>query len=293
MGRIPVEETMITATPHVARWAYNLGGPIGLCGASFVDNLYFFSHSVGGALASADFFAAALESRWRLRIKPASRELLLVAGCPEVLALPELRLRWPRWRFVDTLPCLGVQVSGDGGVREDLSSWRRAVLAAVIRNAGGLTRRCLDDRHRCRLLDTVARPLLDYRAARWPVSSTTGRFVDAVQRRVILMLSRVPPLDGEDIDGWQRRRSRWAGDCARRWGLWSSRAEVRARAWLQHLRRERNHDSMASQALRWRGQEWRRQQRLAAGSARADAGRLGTRVLTHVNLRWEDSLAVP
>jgi len=215
----------------------------------------------------------------------------LVEGCAELLALPELRQRWPQWRFVDTLPCLGVMISCDSGIKADLAAWRRSVIAAVLRNGGAIARRHLHDSQRDRLLCTVARPLLDFHAARWPVSPATAKFIDAVQRRAVLMVSSVPRREHEPIASWQRRRSRWAGGRARLQGLWSKRAHARAIAWFNYLRRPRNSGSLAAQALKWHDRAWRREQRLAAGSSRGEAGRLGTRVLTHVNLRWEDSLA--
>ena len=46
MGRVPVEVTMMRSSPEVQRWAYHLGTARGWSGASFVDNLYFFSHSL-------------------------------------------------------------------------------------------------------------------------------------------------------------------------------------------------------------------------------------------------------
>ena len=289
LGRIPVESTMQQCSTSVARWSYHLGARRGLSGASFVDNLFFFSHSLGGALNSAKCFEECLANDWHLRIKEGSREALLVAGCPELAVLDDVAVAWPSWRFVESLRCLGVRVSWDGSVKDDLQEWRAAVLMAVARNASGIVRKCFSEDARLRLARIFAQPLLDYRACRWPCTPAVGRFVDAVQRRVVASMLEVPRLPGEDIDAWQRRRSRRAGAVARRWGLWSLRHQSRALDWYHHLCRD-HVPSMAAAALRWRGATWRRQRRLMQGSSSSEAGRLGSRVLTHVNARWEDAL---
>ena len=292
MGRIPVESSMCKISPAVRNWSYHLGTARGWSGASFVDNLFTFSHSVGGSLMVAAELERVLANDWRLQIKDGSKEVLVCAGAPEWEALPDLVQAWPEWQFKQHMQCLGVVVSNDGSVAEDLKAWKASVLSATLRNSSGLARRVLDDRQRRRHINAFAVPLLDFRMSRWPVSEATGRFLDAAQRRVILSVSDVPRLLDEDADTWQRRRSRMAGTLARQWELWSARHSWRALRWFNHLKRD-HVPSLSAAALRWHDRRWREGVREAAGSARRDAGRMGTRRLTHVNLRWEDSLAPP
>ena len=268
--------------PSLDRFAFHLGHRHGYIGASFVDNLWFFSHSVGGALAAATAFEQELRSTWRLVIKGGSHELLLVNGCPELANLQMLTDAWPGWSFVQELGCLGMRISWDGSVRSDLVDWRRSVLQAMARNSSGLLRKVTNE--------TQKKRHLDYRAARWPLTSSTARFLDAVQRCVISATVDLPRSAGEDIDAWQRRRSRRSGDLARQWGLWSRRHEHLVTSWWLHLGRPANAASLAAVALSYRNAAWRRRRRLAQGSSSGFAGRLNSRVLMHVNVRWEDSL---
>ena len=231
-----------------------------------------------------------LAQHWRLAIKPDSREVLLCAWVAGWQALDAVAARWPQWKVVASLGCLGVEVSNDGSVAGDLRSWRASVMTSVLRNSSSLCRKTLSEAQRRRHVNGFAVPLLDFRASRWPVTPATGKFIDAVQRKVILSVSDVPRRADEELDSWQRRRSRFAGDLARRWELWSSRHEWRALRWHDHLMRDHCH-SIAAAALAWHGREWRRSRREAAGSTSRDAGRLGTRVLTHVHMRWDDSIA--
>ena len=290
LGRIPVEATMNKISCWVRRWAFDVGTRYGLSGASFVDNLFCFSHSAGGALQAAQLFERVLNQDWRLRIKDGSRELLLVAGAAEWGSLPELVRRWPGWQVTRSLACLGVLVSNDGSIGSDLEAWKKAVMAAMLRNTSGLARSVLSLKQKERHMNAFGTVLLDFRCPRWPVSPAAGRFLDAAQRRVIAGLLELPRRADEDIDGWQRRRSRECGAVAREWGLWSLRHEERARRWQAHITRD-HAGTMAGLIYRWRGRAWRAEQRQRAGSGHRDAGRLGTRVLSHVNLRWEDSLA--
>ena len=263
---------------------------MGFAGASFVDNLWFASHSLGGALQMATEFADELLRSWHLLIKDGSREALLVQGCAELATLEHIAAAWPQWSFVQELGCLGMRISWNGSVRGDLASWKRALLMAVARNTNGLLRVTTDELQKARHIQSFALPLLSYRGARWPCTASVGKFLDAVQRRVVISAHDWPRLPDESLDTWQARRRRAAGAFARRHGLWSQRQRQLAHAWHEHLLREQNLNSMASIALRYHGADWRRQQRLRSGSQDPEAGRLGTRVLTHVNARWEDAL---
>ena len=163
------------------------------------------------------------------------------------------------------------------------------VLAATVANFSSQVRRSTPIAARLRLLSRVALPVLDYRATRWPRSPTLSRQQDTLQRRCLNIAAGVPRKRDEQIDEWQRRRSRHAGGLARRQGLWSERQYDRMLAWREHVERAHQYSTIPSAIWVWRDDRWRRAQRLSMGSRTAAAGRLGTRVITHVFPRWEDA----
>ena len=104
------------------------------------------------------------------------------------------------------------------------------------------------------------------------------------------IVAGVPRKRDETLDEWQRRRSRNSGAIARKQGSWSERHLDRPLAWRAHLERAATYDTIPATIWFWRDALWRQDQRNRVGSRSLLAGRLGTRVVTHVYQRWEDSL---
>ena len=159
----------------------------------------------------------------------------------------------------------------------------------MVRNFGLHVKSAVDEAARLRLVDRVARSVIDYRSSRWPASPTLYRQQDELQRRCLCIACGSERLPGEGIDDWQRRRSRDAGSLARSAGLWSQRHSDRRWSWRQHIEREGTRNTMLNHVWNWRGQRWREEQRRRAGSWSALAGRLGSRAFARVLPRWEDS----
>ena len=68
------------------------------------------------------------------------------------------------------------------------------------------------------------------------------------------------------------------------------------RLWKSHVERDAVRDSFMAHLWTFRNADWRRKQRERAGSHSIFAGRLDSRVVTHVCPRWEetvDELKVP
>ena len=105
-----------------------------------------------------------------------------------------------------------------------------------------------------------------------------------------MLAQNLPRREEEAMESWCRRKSRSAGDLARRSGLWSARHAARVSDWQEHISRSRNCHNASAIVYKHEDQAWRRQRRLEQGSVSADAGRLGSRVLTHVHPRWQDSV---
>jgi len=290
LGRFPIELSLREVHQQIQSWAYDLGGGLGWSGASHVDNVFFVSHSAGGAIQASEVFAHQLVSQWRLQIKPSSRVCLLVDGSPEIDCLPDLQRRWPLWRFSDCVECLGHWIAGNNSPARDWCHTKQLLWNAVVANFTGTVRRRFSLQAKRSLFERSVLPILRYKCSKWPTTSSFARQLDAFQRKCICYLAGVGREVGEAMDVWQRRRSRAAGVVARSWGLWSDFHVRRAHAWHAHLLRPANHASPASRVLRFHGHSWRRNQRIAVGSRGSDAGRMGTRVVTHVAVRWEDSI---
>ena len=95
MGRIPVEVTAARKRESIAQSGFDVGVGMPLGGSSYVDNLFCYSHCVGGALRLADDFEAELKQTWGSLAKPGSRLCLPVAQSIEAEVLPLLAARWP------------------------------------------------------------------------------------------------------------------------------------------------------------------------------------------------------
>ena len=288
-GRIPVEESLRHEAPTLIQHGWRFGYHI-FAAAAFVDNLFFASPSLGGSLLMADAVERRLRTRWRLRIKPTSRVAMPVAGSPEHFDLQATSTEWPQWSFSDSFRVLGMLLDNRGAMLNDFREVHRAVISAMMLNFGSHVCRATCEASKLRLIDRVARTVFDYRNTRWPASPVLARSSDALQRRCISIACGPPRRPGEDLDVWQRRRSRHAGEVARQRGLWSERHLLRLYDWRMHVLRSERHGSLMAPLWKWKNADWREQQRQRAGSARVVAGRLSSRVLTHVYTRWEDSL---
>ena len=289
LGRIPVEDSLRECAPLLARYAWQ-AGPRAFAVGVFVDNLFSVSQSLGGALRIQQGLAEVLRRKWRLSIKPSSRVAMPVAGAAELQDLDDFALQWPDWKFSASFRCLGGLLDSRGSALEDFDEVKKAVLTAVILNSGSHVKRALGDAQKRALLERVALSRLDYRSTRWPRSETLNKKQDALQRRCLSILFGSARLQGEDVDTWQRRRSREAGALAREHGTWSNRHAVRVTNWRHHVERADARGELIAHIWAWRDRAWRQRARMAAGSESRDAGRLGLRAVTHVCPRWEDSL---
>ena len=276
---------------HLQSWGFHVGCARNFVGAVYVDNLFFASHSTGGAIRAAELVAQSLQSEWGLRVKPGSQLAMPAAGSPDWEELHLLSARWPSWRLVESFPCLGHSLAWDTSAFPCFAATKAAMLSAIAGNFNRNSKRALDPRRKLALIDRVARSVLDYRSSRWPISPTLTRALDSLQRRCFATALDLPRRPDEDLTTWQRRRSRHAGQLCRELGPWGQRHADRCRNWHAHLTRERNSASLPAIIFAHQGAAWRRERRLAAGSSRSEAGRLASRVLSHVHPRWEDSVA--
>ena len=291
-GRIPVEESMRWCSADLLRYGWKIGGRTWAAGA-FVDNLFCASSSLGGAIMMQRSLEHRLRQRWRLSIKPESRVAMAVEGHVDGPYLQRVKRRAPEWSLAAEFDCLGHILDRRGSALPDFRAVRRKVIAAMLSNLGTHVVRSLSSKLRVQFSMRLAQGILDYHNSRWPISETLSKAQDALQRRCLLVADGSARRHGEELDAWQRRRSREAGAVARAVGLWSSRQRSRMVSWMQHVEREQPRDTMLYHLWTNENERWRIDRRGAQGSASVLAGRLGARVVTHVFPRWEDSLQLP
>jgi len=77
MGRVLVQATIHAILPSLMKNAWSCED-VTLAVASYVDNVWFLSETAYHATAMADLFASHLLQHWGQRIKPCSKQVLLV-----------------------------------------------------------------------------------------------------------------------------------------------------------------------------------------------------------------------
>lgn len=288
-GRIPVEESVRHCEAVIKRHGWRAGDRLFGVGC-FVDNLFCAGQSLGGSLCIADALERRLRQRWLLGIKASSRQAMPVAGAPECGQLAQYVRDWPGWSFRAWFRCLGMRLDNRGSAIPDFREVRQQVLASVVLNFGSQVKKALTREGRLKVIERVGASIFDYRNSRWPLSPSLARAEDALQRRILLIAHGSARRADEDLDTWQRRRSREAGVEARQVGLWSERHAKRMLMWRAHVERDSARGSMLSHLWHHQNAAWRMSRRERAGSSSSFAGRLDSRVLTHVCPRWEDTL---
>ena len=155
----------------------------------------------------------------------------------------------------------------------------------------------LDTRARNKLLEKSVAPQLDYRCSRWPPQRTISLELEALQRRMVATILRIPQIPGETAADYVKRRGHVAGRHCRQTGMWSSRWFKRAQDWNAHLERPRNRHSWPARLIHYMDSEWLIQRRLLFLPANSEnrsclAGRTDTRAMRGcVNMRWHDEIA--
>ena len=109
---------------------------------------------------------------------------------------------------------------------------------------------------RCRLLDRTVKPVLSFRHTRWSWSKSLADAQNKTQRQMLAFFVHLERWPDEDAAGYNRRRMRAIGSLARQHGTWGEDHARRVVDWAQHLLRERNSRSLASQLYRWHDAKW-------------------------------------
>ena len=120
-ARLAVESSVLACSEGWDTKGYQVG-TVSLTAATSIDNFFAISSSAQGAVAILDNLAAHLRKRWKLNIKPSSREFIAAKGGCNALSSEH------HWKQVTSLECLGHLVSDDCCVRLDWERTARRIL---------------------------------------------------------------------------------------------------------------------------------------------------------------------
>ena len=258
-------------------------GAVTLIAATYVDNIFSVASCSQDAVHILDDLAAELRSRWRLDIKPSSREVMVARSAPVQVCSQDA------WKSIWTLECLGHLISDDCSVTADWQRTRQNMLASFWVNVAHRSLTSAPLSLKLRQLDRCVRPLLDFRCTRWPPVADQLRQEDALQRKMLCILQRVQPKQDETFEAFCQRRRALSTRLASKRGRWSDRHIKRCAEWREHLQREHNLDSWPAQLLQFNDAQWLGIVR----AVRKCAARQGTGTRTSAGApqaRWEEAL---
>ena len=141
------------------------------------------------------------------------------------------------------------------------------------------------------LSNQSVRPVMDYRSTRWPPRRSLHQQIDKVQRQMVAILLRPPPLAGVSVPGFVHIRHRIIAHRCRGEGLWSTRHCKRVVDWKAHLERKPNKWSWPALLLHHKGLHWLQQTRVDNNSLSTGGCTRTRSVPGFVARRWHDGVA--
>ena len=93
------------------------------------------------------------------------------------------------------------------------------------------------------------KPIVLYRATRWPFTLSTAQHLDRVQRRMIRLALRIKFLTTETQEGYARRAARVVANIQRERGPWSVLWSEKVITWSAHILRNRHGCSWGANIL--------------------------------------------
>ena len=178
--------------------AFDHGAIRGHSGACHVDNLYFWSHSLGGAIRAAEVFERVLASDWRQAAKPGSKKAFVLAGSPEAADIETMRSVHDSWSLSSKFECLGHWLEGNATWTHDFEHVRAIVWNALLRNFSSTVRYRSNSRHKHILFHRVLTSIIRCKCPKWPSSESLAKKLDALQRKCIAFISNLERRPGED-----------------------------------------------------------------------------------------------
>ena len=165
-------------------------------------------------------------------------------------------------------------------------AWR-----AFFANSGHRNARGVGNHRRINLLNRTVTPLLRFWCPAWSCCQSLAKRLDAMQRRMIATIQRVPRVPCESDHSYFSRRSRLTTSTCQRMGLWSRLHGSCVISWSDHVKRHPSESHWPAVLLDYRPPSWFADRRLALGSSSSQGGRTGTRATAGgVARRWADGV---
>jgi len=284
LARIPVESTFVERAHVWRKWGFPTQSKDGtwtvLCCASYIDNCFAVSRTPAGAISILEDLENVLNDKWALTMKPTSRSLVEAKGGKRG-ALDEEK--WPKH---ETFNVLGHWLQDSGSVRACWTRTRKQMWGAFWANVSAAGSMKLPLPLRLKLLLRAVMPILDFKCSRWPPQRQIANELDSVQRKMVAILLRLTPADGETREQFTRRRGRAARQLCLQGGLWSQRWFRRTLDWDTHVRRERNGFTWSAKLVDYRAADYLAQRRAFHHGRTASRSQPG-----YVSRRWHDGIA--
>ena len=300
LSRIPIDSTFAELQSSLDTCGFRVDSGVRLLASAWVDNLYFVSRYASGATLNAELVLRHLSDVWGLRVKPESKQVLIIAGSADRDVVGT------GWDLCDTFEVLGWPLQANGGFSLLLSKlqskmWRSFWCNCRVRGWQRLTLR-----RRLLLLNRSVHPICRFYLGIVPPGSSYVQKVCRLQRTMTRMLMNLRPDPLESFPRFRSRAARQASTAIERFSSWWARDWIRSsHSWLQHLRRDFVQQmrfingtsltcealtsfSWASLLLEHQSASWLAQRRTFHSSG----SRTNTRVagLGKVNIRWEEAV---
>ena len=263
-----------------------LGGLVPQRGIIYVDNIFVMGGDTAGVESVVRQICAILLEKYRLSIKPTSKETLIIRG----RVGGRLCVPIPGWKEREAMLVLGHVISASGAATQAWKSVQRSAWVAFWKQGGKATCKPIGPRRLLSLLERCVWPILSFRCPLLPPRVGLLKEGATMQRKMLACALRLRPEPGEDPMTWGSRRSRALQQylCAnRRWDTrWCSLFVM----WFEHCKRERERAGAGCGPLlaRWATPEALANRRASLLNS-SGPGRLLTRPIGGVSVRWAEA----
>jgi len=225
LGRIPVEEMVLILEPTWTDRAFLNQVSIG----TWVDNIFAFSNSVGGAISMLEDCERYLLTNWGLTLKANSLEFMPAWRYGPVEEVEE------RWKQVSSFRALGHILQPSGSIDGCFATTIASAWRAFWGNIGKAIFRNFQISVKLKRLQSIVFPVISFRLSRWPFTLSKAKALDRVQRKMVGIMLGVRLHPPETFEAFARRKNKLiSATINKKWSVaWASQLI----SWKQHVDR--------------------------------------------------------
>ena len=251
--------------------------------ATYIDNLYSVSNSVGGAIRIMSDAEQHLRSRWRLTLKPSSKMVTSAAVGSEHVTGDKVG----DYTYESDFPVLGHMVASSGSIARSFDSTIRKMWKAYWGNSGSRAAKTLGRQRLATLIVRSVQPLFEFQCARWPAQITYLNKLDTIQRKMVSMAFGLRKTPAETMEQYNRKCCRIAAPyISQPWShVWCKRMQT----WSEYM--SRHPHIWPARISKVNDADWLVVRRILCGSRSIHSGPTRTRAMRgKVERRWHDGL---